>query len=161
MTLYSRNHPSQTTKTQTVTAAPTSEGPQYEGKDNRPTAPPATNEAHQDELKERINTGESLPDDDPDVIPSKAVERRPDIFEPDYTSGKLKSERAKDAFRCFEDLDYPSPASVLHAKDSWIYPNGYAERNESGLSPIRPSTLPVHRAHDIYTRSLRVQESCI
>ncbi|XP_011269677.1 hemicentin-1 [Camponotus floridanus] len=162
LTLYRRNHPSQTTKTtQSVSAAPTSERPQYEGKDNRPTTPPAMNEVHRDELKERINTGESLPDDDPDVIPSKAVERRPDIFEPGYASGKLKSERAKDAFRCFEDLDYPSPASVLHAKDSWIYPNGYAERNESGLSPIRPSTLPVHRTHDIYTRSLRVQESCI
>ncbi|XP_072746306.1 neural cell adhesion molecule 1-B isoform X2 [Anoplolepis gracilipes] len=163
LTLYRRNHPSSTTKTQTVTAAATAEGAQYEGKENRPTVPPATNETHRDELKERINTGESLPDDDPDVIPSKAVERRPDIFEPGYTSGKpgLKPERAKDAFRCLEDLDYPSPASVLHAKDSWIYPNGYTERNESGLSPIRPSTLPVHRAHDIYTRSLRVQESCI
>lgn len=158
LTLYRRNHPSQATKAQTATA----DGTQYEGKENRPTAPPATNEAHRDELKERINAaGESLPDDDPDVIPSKAVEKRPDIFEPSYTSGKLKSERAKDTFRCLENLDYPSPASVLHAKDSWIYPNGYAERNESGLSPIRPSTLPVHRAHDIYTRSLRVQESCI
>ncbi|KAL6432591.1 hypothetical protein ACFW04_006865 [Cataglyphis niger] len=158
LTLYRRNHPSQATKAQTATT----DGAQCEGKENRSTAPPATNEAQRDELKERISaTGESLPDDDPDVIPSKAVEKRPDIFEPGYTSGKLKPERAKDTFRCLEDLDYPSPASVLHAKDSWIYPNGYAERNESGLSPIRPSTLPVHRAHDIYTRSLRVQESCI
>ncbi|CAL1675184.1 unnamed protein product [Lasius platythorax] len=163
LTLYRRNHTSQATKTQAVTTAATTEGAQpYEGKENRSTAPPATtNQAHRDGLKERINAAESLPDDDPDVIPSKAVERRPDIFEPGYTSGKLKSERAKDAFGCLEDLDYPSPASVLHAKDTWVYPNGYAVRNESGLSPIRPSTLPVHRAHDIYTRSLRVQESCI
>lgn len=163
LTLYRRNHTSQATKTQTVTTAATTEGAQpYEGKENRSTAPPATtNQAHRDGLKERVNAAESLPDDDPDVIPSKAVERRPDIFEPGYTSGKLKSERAKDAFGCLEDLDYPSPASVLHAKDTWVYPNGYAVRNESGLSPIRPSTLPVHRAHDIYTRSLRVQESCI
>ncbi|XP_018346150.1 PREDICTED: hemicentin-2-like [Trachymyrmex septentrionalis] len=152
LTLYRRNHPMQTTK------ARATEPMQYESKENRPAAPAATNEAHRDELKEQINA-DDVPDDDPDVIPSKAVERRPDIFEPDYASSK-PSERAKD-FRCLEDLDYPSPSSVLHAKDSWVYPNGYAEKSEKSLSPIRPSTLPVHRTHDIYTRSLRVQESCI
>ncbi|XP_024892501.1 hemicentin-1-like [Temnothorax curvispinosus] len=153
LTLYRRNHPTihQTMKTQAV------EPVQYEGKEDRPAAPPATNGAHRDNLKEQINA--DVPDDDPDVIPSKTAERRPDIFEPGYASGK-SSERAKD-FRCLEDLDYPSPSSVLHAKDSWIYPNGYAERTERCLSPMRPSTLPVHRTHDIYTRSLRVQESCI
>lgn len=133
---------------------------QYESKEDRPAAPAATNETHRDDLKEQINADDAeVPDDDPDVIPSKAVERRPDIFEPGYASSK-PSERAKD-FRCLEDLDYPSPSSVLHAKDSWVYPNGYAEKSEKSLSPIRPSTLPVHRTHDIYTRSLRVQESCI
>ncbi|XP_011644454.1 hemicentin-1-like [Pogonomyrmex barbatus] len=151
LTLYRRNHPTQRTKAQTT------EPLQYESKDDRPAAPPATNQARRDDLKEQINV--DVPDDDPDVIPSKTVERRPDIFEPDYTSSK-SSERAKD-FRCLEDLDYPSPSSVLHAKDSWIYPNGYVEKSEKSLSPIRPSTLPVHRTHDIYTRSLRVQESCI
>ncbi|KAG5327446.1 NCAM2 protein, partial [Pseudoatta argentina] len=152
LTLYRRNHPMQTTK------ARVAEPMQYESKEDRPAAPAATNEAHRDDLKEQINADE-VPDDDPDVIPSKAVERRPDIFEPGYASSK-SSERAKD-FRCLEDLDYPSPSSVLHAKDSWVYPNGYAEKSEKSLSPIRPSTLPVHRTHDIYTRSLRVQESCI
>lgn len=152
LTLYRRNHPMQTTKAQAA------EPMQYESKEDRPAAPAATNEAHRDDLKEQINADE-VPDDDPDVIPSKTVERRPDIFEPGYASSK-PSERAKD-FRCLEDLDYPSPSSVLHAKDSWVYPNGYAEKSEKSLSPIRPSTLPVHRTHDIYTRSLRVQESCI
>ncbi|KAG5322004.1 NCAM2 protein, partial [Acromyrmex heyeri] len=152
LTLYRRNHPMQTTK------ARAAEPMQYESKEDRPAAPAATNEAHRDDLKEQINADE-VPDDDPDVIPSKAVERRPDIFEPSYASSK-PSERVKD-FRCLEDLDYPSPSSVLHAKDSWVYPNGYAEKSEKSLSPIRPSTLPVHRTHDIYTRSLRVQESCI
>ncbi|KYN16096.1 Neural cell adhesion molecule 2 [Trachymyrmex cornetzi] len=152
LTLYRRNHPTQTTK------ARAAEPMQYESKEDRPAAPAATNEAHRDDLKEQINA-DDVPDDDPDVIPSKTVERRPDIFEPGYTSSK-PSERAKD-FRCLEDLDYPSPSSVLHAKDSWVYPNGYAEKSEKSLSPIRPSTLPVHRTHDIYTRSLRVQESCI
>ncbi|XP_018045813.1 PREDICTED: hemicentin-2-like [Atta colombica] len=152
LTLYRRNHPMQTTKAQAA------ETMQYESKEDRPAAPAATNEAHRDDLKEQINA-DDVPDDDPDVIPSKTVERRPDIFEPGYASSK-PSERAKD-FRCLEDLDYPSPSSVLHAKDSWVYPNGYAEKSEKSLSPIRPSTLPVHRTHDIYTRSLRVQESCI
>ncbi|XP_020300433.1 hemicentin-1-like isoform X2 [Pseudomyrmex gracilis] len=153
LTLYRRSHPTQTAKTEPAEYA--------ENKENRrPLVVPPTNEATQrDNLKEQITA--ELPDDDPDVIPSKAVERRPDIFEPSsYASGK-PSERAKD-FRCFDDLDYPSPSSVLHAKDSsWIYPNGYVEKTEKSLSPIRPSTLPVHRTHDIYTRSLRVQESCI
>ncbi|KYQ58917.1 Protein turtle like protein A [Trachymyrmex zeteki] len=154
LTLYRRNHPTQTTK------ARAAEPMQYESKEDRPAAPAATNETHRDDLKEQINADDAeVPDDDPDVIPSKAVERRPDIFEPGYASSK-PSERAKD-FRCLEDLDYPSPSSVLHAKDSWVYPNGYAEKSEKSLSPIRPSTLPVHRTHDIYTRSLRVQESCI
>lgn len=154
LTLYRRNHPmSRGTKAQTTTEQPA----HYESKEDRLAVQPVTGEAHRDEFKEQINA--ELPDDDPDVIPSKAVERRPDIFEPGYVSGR-PSERAKD-FRCLEDLDYPSPASVLHAKDSWIYPNGYVEKGEKSLSPLRPSTLPVHRNHDIYTRSLRVQESCI
>ncbi|XP_014475173.1 PREDICTED: hemicentin-2-like [Dinoponera quadriceps] len=159
LTLYRRNHPTQSVKVQ-------AELVQYESKEDhhRAVAPPpagtaatatATNETQRDDLKEQINA--ELPDDDPDVIPSK-VEKRPDIFEPGYAANK--PERSKD-FRYLEDLDYPSPSSVLHAKDSWIYPNGYVEKSEKSLSPIRPSTLPVHRTHDIYTRSLRVQESCI
>ncbi|XP_012526674.1 hemicentin-2 isoform X1 [Monomorium pharaonis] len=152
LTLYRRNHPAQATK------ARTAEPVRYESKEDRAAAPAATNEAHRDDLKGQINA--DVPDDDPDVIPSKTNERRPDIFEPGYAESGKPSERAKD-FRCLEDLDYPSPSSVLHAKDSWIYPNGYAEKSEKSLSPMRPSTLPVHRAHDIYTRSLRVQESCI
>ncbi|XP_011303576.1 hemicentin-2 [Fopius arisanus] len=85
-------------------------------------------------------------EDNPDVIPSK------------LGNFSAKPERAKD----FTEVegDYPSPASVLHGKDTWIYPNGYVERPDA-TSPIRPSTLSVHRSHDIYTRSLRVQESCI
>lgn len=173
LTLYRRNHPTQPSKVQ-------AELVQYESKEDhhRSAAPllapttaataattaataaatataTATNETRRDDLKEQINA--ELPDDDPDVIPSK-VEKRPDIFEPGYASNK--PERSKD-FRYLENLDYPSPSSVLHAKDSWIYPNGYVEKSEKSLSPIRPSTLPVHRTHDIYTRSLRVQESCI
>lgn len=98
-----------------------------------------------------------MPDDDPDVIPNK-VDKRPDIFEPNY--GAARAEGAVD-LGLLEDLGYPSPSSVLHTKDSWIYPNGYAEKSEKSLNPMRPSTLPVHRTHDIYTRSSRVQESCI
>ncbi|XP_015110643.1 neural cell adhesion molecule 1 [Diachasma alloeum] len=87
-------------------------------------------------------------EENPDVIPSK--------LSGNYSA---KPERAKE-FNDLEVSDYPSPASVLHGKDTWIYPNGYVERPDA-TSPIRPSTLPVHRTHDIYTRSLRVQESCI
>ncbi|XP_011329745.1 hemicentin-2 [Ooceraea biroi] len=156
LTLYRRNHPTRTIKSQPAEPPST----RYEYKEDRSasSAPSSTNDAqHPDDLKQQINA--EMPDDDPDVIPSKAVERRPDIFEPDYASSR-PSERPKD-FRYHEELDYPSPSSVLHAKDSWIYPNGYAEKGEKSLSPLRPSTLPVHRTHDIYTRSSRVQESCI
>lgn len=155
LTLYRRTHPTRTAKSQSA-EPPT----RYEcNKEERSasSAPTSTNESqHRDDLKQQINP--ELPDDDPDVIPSKAVERRPDIFEPDFEASGSPSVRTRD-FRCQEkELDYPSPSSVLHAKDSWIYPNGYTEK---GLSPMRPSTLPVHRTHDIYTRSSRVQESCI
>ncbi|XP_035726094.1 hemicentin-1-like isoform X4 [Vespa mandarinia] len=111
-------------------------------------------------LYRRNHPMQELPDDDPDLIPNKLLEQRPDIFEPNYAPSGAN--RTKD-FGCLEELDFPSPSSVLRAKDSWIYPNGYVERggSERSLSPARPSTLPVHRTHDIYTRSLRVQESCI
>lgn len=158
LTLYRRNHPAQPAK---VVQA---ELVQYESKEDHhrpaaallPAAAAANETRRDDDSKEQINA--ELPDDDPDVIPSK-LEKRPDIFEPGYATNK-PTERSKD-FRYLEDLDYPSPSSVLHAKDSWIYPNGYVDKSEKSLSPIRPSTLPVHRTHDIYTRSLRVQESCI
>jgi len=158
LTLYRRNHPARALKAQ-LAEPPT----RYECKEERSASSAAvsTNDTqHRDELKQQTSQPAELPDDDPDVIPSKVVDRRPDIFEPaSYASGR-PSERTKD-YRCHEELEYPSPSSILHAKDTWIYPNGYAEKGEKGLSPIRPSTLPVHRTHDIYTRSSRVQESCI
>ncbi|KAK0079824.1 hypothetical protein PV325_000765 [Microctonus aethiopoides] len=96
-------------------------------------------------------------EDNPDVIPNK-LERRGDVhFGASYST---KPERMKDLADHLEHLDNLSPASVLHGKDHWIYPNSYMDRSEM-ISPARPSTLPVHRTHDIYTRSLRVQESCI
>ncbi|XP_043500161.1 neural cell adhesion molecule 2-like [Polistes fuscatus] len=170
LTLYRRNHPMQGIKTLTEVV-------QYDSKDNRMLATTTTtmsgaatttmmstfNKDIRDEFKERSSSGvpTDLTDDDPDLIPNKLLEQRPDIFEPNYAlSG---ANRTKD-FGCLEELDFSSPSSsVLHAKDSWIYPNGYVERggSERSLSPARPSTLPVHRTHDIYTRSLRVQESCI
>lgn len=147
---------------------------QYESKDNRMLATTTTmpgvaaammtstsSKDIRDEFKERSSgIPTELPDDDPDLIPNKLLEQRPDIFEPNYAASGAN--RTKE-FGCLEELDFPSPSSVLHAKDSWIYPNGYVERggSERSLSPARPSTLPVHRTHDIYTRSLRVQESCI
>lgn len=98
-------------------------------------------------------------DDNPDVIPNK-VDRRAVIFEPNYTP-KTERTKTEDFRESIENYEYHSPASVLHAKDTaWIYPDGYADRPEE-MSPARPSTLPVHRTHDIYTRSSRVQESCI
>lgn len=162
LTLYRRNHPARTSKSQ-----PAEPPARYECKEDARSASSAPTTAAndvqriRDDLKQQINA--ELPDDDPDVIPSKAMERRPDIFEPSYGGSGRTSDgvRTRDA-RSTEELDYPSPSSVLHSKDSWIYPNGYAEvKGEKGLSPMRPSTLPVHRTHDIYTRSSRVQESCI
>lgn len=168
LTLYRRNHPMQGIKTLTEVV-------QYESKDNRMLATTTTmpgvavatmtnnttSKDIRDEFKERSSgMPTELPDDDPDLIPNKLLEQRPDIFEPNYAPSGAN--RTKD-FGCLEELDFPSPSSVLRAKDSWIYPNGYVERggSERSLSPARPSTLPVHRTHDIYTRSLRVQESCI
>ncbi|XP_043581666.1 hemicentin-1-like isoform X3 [Bombus pyrosoma] len=147
LTLYRRNHPMQSMKTHTEVV-------RYGNKDDRVVIAPLNKETS-DEIKgETIN---DMADDDPDVIPSK-MDKRPDIFEPNYETSK--SDRTKD-FGHLEDLDYPTPSSVLHTKDSWIYPNGYVKKVEKSLSPLRPSTLPVHRSHDIYTRSSRVQESCI
>lgn len=150
LTLYRRSHPSmQPIKAHTEVA------PQYGGaKEDRGMVVPSSKEAG-GEAKGEV--GNDVTDEDPDVIPSK-MDKRPDIFEPGYEA--VKSERTKD-FDRLEELDYPSPSSVLHTKDSWIYPNGYVKKVERSLSPLRPSTLPVHRSHDIYTRSSRVQESCI
>ena len=98
-------------------------------------------------------------DENPDVIPNK-VDRRAVIFEPNYTP-KIERTKAGEFRDHLKNYEYLSPTSVLHAKEStWIYPNGYLDRPEE-MSPARPSTLPVHRTHDIYTRSSRVQESCI
>lgn len=125
----------------------------YGNKEDRVVIAPLTKDTS-DEVKGEMTN--DMTDDDPDVIPSK-MDKRPDIFQPNYES--LKSERTKD-FGRLEELDYPT-SSLPHTKDSWIYPNGYVKQVEKSLSPLRPSTLPVHRSHDIYTRSSRVQESCI
>ncbi|XP_012285375.1 hemicentin-2 [Orussus abietinus] len=140
LTLYRRNHPPQSSKAQTQLV-------NYESKDDLDRS------SIRKEPKDQVV--QDLPDDDPDVIPNK-VERRPDIFEPTYVP---KVERTK-PFGCSEDFESPSPSTVLRSRDSWMCPNGFVD-SPDGLSPVRPSTLPVHRAHDIYTRSLRVQESCI
>ena len=158
LTLYRRNHFMQPMKTQThlvhyepsegdSVVSPLQKPPQRREQKNSP------NFFESKEHKDQIVS--DLPEEDPDVIPSK-VERRPDIFEPNYTP---KPERIKCPGNS-EILDYSSQMSILQGKDTWIYPNGYRERPEN-LSPVRPNTLPVHRTHDIYTRSLRVQESCI
>ncbi|XP_029055789.1 hemicentin-2-like isoform X1 [Osmia bicornis bicornis] len=147
LTLYRRSHPMQSMKTHT-------EMVQYGNKEGRVVITPVSKESRE-KIKGSIPVDAG--DDDPDVIPNK-VDKRPDIFEPNY--GTTKPERTKD-FGRLEELDYPSPSSVLHTKNSWVYPNGYTEKTEKSLSPLRPSTLPVHRSHDIYTRSSRVQESCI
>ncbi|XP_031831167.1 neural cell adhesion molecule 1 [Nomia melanderi] len=147
LTLYRRSHPIRGMKAHTEVV-------QYGNKEDGVAIAPL-NKDPRDEIKGQMFA--DMPDDDPDVIPNK-VDKRPDIFEPNYGTGK--PERSKD-FCHLEDLDYPSPSSVLHTKDSWIYPNGYIEKMEKSLSPMRPSTLPVHRALDVYTRSSRVQESCI
>ncbi|XP_017879884.1 hemicentin-2-like [Ceratina calcarata] len=144
LTLYRRNHPMQPIKTHTVV--------QYGNKEGRVVITPLSKESR-DELKGQL--GNDTADDDPDVIPNK-TDKRPDIFEPNYEI----LNRSKD-FTLLEERDYPSPSSMVYAKDSWIYPNGYVEKVEKSLSPLRPSTLPVHRSHDIYTRSSRLQESCI
>ncbi|XP_078038309.1 neural cell adhesion molecule 2 [Augochlora pura] len=147
LTLYRRSHPIRATKSHTEVV-------QYGNKDDRVAIAPL-NKDFREEVKGQMFA--DIPDDDPDVIPNK-VDKRPDIFEPNY--GTAKPERSKD-FSHLEELDYPSPSTVLHTKDSWIYSNGYVEKIEKSLSPMRPSTLPVHRTLDIYTRSSRVQESCI
>ncbi|XP_076750373.1 neural cell adhesion molecule 2 isoform X2 [Xylocopa sonorina] len=147
VTLYRRSHPMQPLKAHTKVV-------QYGNKDDRVAIAPLNKESRAEIKGQMAN---DTADDDPDVIPSK-MENRPDIFEPKYET--VKSERTKDLSH-LEELDYPSPSPKLHTKDSWIYPNGYVEKVEKSLSPLRPSTLPVHRSHDIYTRSSRVQESCI
>ncbi|XP_017758029.1 PREDICTED: hemicentin-2-like [Eufriesea mexicana] len=147
LTLYRRSHPMQPVKTHTEVV-------QYGGKEDRATVAPTCKETRDDAKGEMAN---DMTDDDPDVIPSK-MDKRPDIFEPKYEIVSLN--RTKDIGH-LEELDYPSPSSVLHTKDSWIYPNGFVKKVEKSLSPLRPSTLLVHRSHDIYTRSSRVQESCI
>lgn len=147
LTLYRRSHPMQPVKTHTEVV-------QYGGKEDRATVAPPCKETRDDAKGEMAN---DMTDDDPDVIPSK-MDKRPDIFEPKYEIVSLN--RTKDIGH-LEELDYPSPSSVLHTKDSWIYPNGFVKKVEKSLSPLRPSTLLVHRSHDIYTRSSRVQESCI
>ncbi|XP_076164857.1 neural cell adhesion molecule 2 [Ptiloglossa arizonensis] len=147
LTLYRRNHPTQTMKAHTEVV-------QYGNKEDRVVIAPLNKDSRV-ESKGQISA--DMPDDDPDVIPNK-MDKRPDIFEPNC--GIVKPERTND-FDYLKDLDYPSPSSVLHTKDSWIYPNGYVEKVEKSLSPMRPSTLPVYRTLDIYTRSSRVQESCI
>ncbi|XP_043801372.1 hemicentin-2-like [Apis laboriosa] len=152
LTLYRRSHPMQPIKAHTEVA-------QYGGgakEDRGMTGVAPLSKESRDEAKGEV-VGNDVTDEDPDVIPSK-MDKRPDIFEPGYEA--VKSERTKD-FDHLEELDYPSPSPVLHTKDSWIYPNGYVKKVERSLSPLRPSTLPVHRSHDIYTRSSRVQESCI
>ncbi|KAK9306027.1 hypothetical protein QLX08_003098 [Tetragonisca angustula] len=146
VTLYRRNHPMQPMKTHTEVV-------HYGNKEDRVVIAPLTKDTSDDVKGEMTN---DVTDDDPDVIPSK-MDKRPDIFEPNYES--LRSERTKD-FGRLEELDHPTSSLPL-AKDSWIYPNGYVKQVEKSLSPLRPSTLPVHRSHDIYTRSSRVQESCI
>ncbi|XP_011504733.1 PREDICTED: MAM domain-containing glycosylphosphatidylinositol anchor protein 1-like [Ceratosolen solmsi marchali] len=126
----------------------------------------------------RAPTGQN--DEDPDVIPPNKAERRLNVFEPNYVP---KPERMKDSQRQIRGADdlgrHHQLAGVstrhqqlLHPleKDSWLRQNGGYQLVDNGrsqvdkiqaCSPTRPSTLPVHRTHDIYTRSLRVQESCI
>ncbi|XP_076392200.1 neural cell adhesion molecule 2 isoform X1 [Megachile rotundata] len=147
LTLYRRSRPMQPMKTHTEVV-------QYGNKEDNVVITPLNKESR-DKTKGQMSA--DMADDDPDVIPNK-VDKRPDIFEANF--GTTKPERTKD-FSHLENLDYPSPSSVLHTKNSWVYPNGYTEKVEKSLSPLRPSTLPVHRSHDIYTRSSRVQESCI
>ncbi|CAL7948604.1 unnamed protein product [Xylocopa violacea] len=147
VTLYRRSHPMQPLKAHTKVV-------QYGNKDDRVAIAPSNKESR---VETKGQTANDTADDDPDVIPSK-MDKRPDIFEPKYEA--VKSDRTKDLSH-LEELDYPSPSAKLHTKDSWIYPNGYVEKAGKSLSPLRPSTLPVHRSHDIYTRSSRVQESCI
>ncbi|CAK9822193.1 Neural cell adhesion molecule 2 [Anthophora retusa] len=147
LTLYRRSHPMQSIKTHSKVV-------QYGNKENRVVIAPLNKESR-DEIKGQM--AGDMADDDPDVIPNK-MDKRANVFEPNYETAKL--DKTKD-FSHLEELDYPSPSSVLHTKDSWVYLNGSVEKVEKNLSPLRPSTLPVHRSHDIYTRSLRVQESCI
>ncbi|XP_014205808.1 hemicentin-1-like [Copidosoma floridanum] len=94
-------------------------------------------------------------EDDPDVIASSKSERRPEVFEPNYAS---KPERIKYFRRHLEQDDRP-------------WQNGDCQQvgpDDSRIQLVaqggtRPSTLPVqqHKAPDVYTKSLRVQESCI
>lgn len=185
LTVYRRNHPMQPIKTQThvvhcenkedrsiVPLVPAKDS-RRDTKDSRDftdtrdpvarqtTRDPIAKETSRDHSRQQmqLQPGVDPAEENPDVIPNK-VERRAVIFEPNYTP---KIERTKtDEFRDhLVDFEYPSPSSVLHARDTaWICPNDYVDRLDE-TSPARPSTLPVHRTHDIYTRSSRVQESCI
>lgn len=88
------------------------------------------------------------PEDDPDVIPSKTCERLPDIFEPDYMLDGGGEQQL---------LDYDDDVRIYRQSNAGSLMMDRAEQ----LSPQRPRTLPVHRTHDVYTRRLPVQESCI
>lgn len=165
LTLYRRNHPIQPMKTQThivhcedktdninqshSTAAKNMDV--IDNKDVNKSVASLTKDTSDDR-----SMVEGL-EENPDVIPNK-LERRADArYNGSYAA---KPERTKEFADHLEALEHLSPASVLHGKDTWIYPNGYVDRSDV-MNPARPSTLPVHRTHDIYTRSLRVQESCI
>lgn len=168
LTLYRRNHFMQPMKTQTHIVHYESNNEDYN------SVSPIQKSSTRREEKNSLNIVElrnnkdqhdtEPPDDDPDVIPNKIVERRPDIFQPNYTS---TPERIKQLEKS-EIFDYSTSMNLVDSgmttttttTESWIFPHGYRERAEE-LSPVRPTTLPVHRSHDIYTRSLRVQESCI
>ncbi|XP_034941129.1 hemicentin-1-like [Chelonus insularis] len=162
LTLYRRNHPMPPIKTQTHVVhcedkdnhgnqTLSTFGKDVECKSVKDVSKPISH------LTKDIKKGILETDENPDLIPNK-LEKRPEIrFNATYS---LKAEETKDFDDHLEDLDYPSPATVLHGKDTWIYPNSYVDRSDV-INPTRPSTLPVHRVHDIYTKSLRVQESCI
>ncbi|XP_043272847.1 neural cell adhesion molecule 1-like [Venturia canescens] len=186
LTVYRRNHPMQPIKTQThvvhceskedrsiIPLVPCKDS-HRDTKDSRDfsdirdqaprntTRDPMAKETsrdHNQQQQMQLHPAVDPTEENPDVIPNK-VERRAVIFEPNYTP---KIERTKtDEFRDhFVDYEYPLPSSVLHSRDTaWKCPDDYVDRLDES-SPARPSTLPVHRTHDIYTRSSRVQESCI
>ncbi|XP_043482940.1 hemicentin-2-like [Leptopilina heterotoma] len=164
LTLYRRNHFMQPMKTQTHIVHYEPNNDDY----NNTTAPLQKTTSRREEKNSTNNIIElginnhnnkdindtEPPDDDPDVIISNKIERRPDIFEPNYTTTPERIKHLEKA----EIFDYSTNHSSV--MENWIFPDGYRERSEE-LSPVRPTTLPVHRNHDIYTRSLRVQESCI
>lgn len=141
LTLYRRNYSPQSLKVQTHVIH------RYEGSGQASSLPNSNNKdmasgREVSACNNKTSMMEQLtPEDDPDVIPNK-TERMPDIFEPDYVVA---------------DGEY----EAIVAGDMRIYQNGCVERPAEELSPQRPRTLPVHRTHDIYTRRLPVQESCI